>query len=118
MWSASLAAIAPQRDDISSAFMGSMNQLLEIGAARLTAREAHVPSRVFVIIFVYMVVTAFILGFVIGRRHWLSVAVMLALTTMAYALIFDIDSATGGAVRESQQPMRELRAELGVPPGR
>jgi hypothetical protein len=117
LWSTSLAAIAGQRDDISSAYMGSVNRLLEVGAARLAARETHVPSRVFVILFVYMIVTALILGFVIGGRHWPSVIVLLLLTTMAYGLIFDMDGATDGAVRESQQPMRDLRAEPPPPPG-
>jgi hypothetical protein len=112
IWSESVAAIATMRDDISSTYMGSVNSVIDLGAARRTAREAHVPRRVFVMILLYMAVSAGLLGYVIGPRHRISVVIMLGLSALAYLLIFDIDSATRGGIRESQAPMEELHAFL------
>jgi hypothetical protein len=112
IWSESVAAIATIRDDVSSTFMGSVNSVLEVAPARRAAREAHVPRRVFVILLLYMAISSGMIGYVIGRRHRVSVLIMLGLSALAYLLIFDIDSATRGAIRESQAPMEELHAFL------
>lgn len=47
-----------------------------------------------------------------GPRKRFAVAAMLLLTTMAYALIFDIDGATGGGIRESQSAMEDVAAQM------
>jgi hypothetical protein len=112
IWSESVNAIVTMRDDISSTYMGSVNSVFEVGAARRAAREAHIPRRVFVILLLYMAVSAGLLGYVIGPRHRISVLIMLGLSALAYFLIFDIDSATRGGIRESQAPMEELHAFL------
>ncbi|MCH8616511.1 hypothetical protein LZ016_10410 [Sphingomonas sp. SM33] len=111
LWDATLAAIANQRDDISSAAMDSMNQVIETASTRRSAREAHVPRRVFVVVFFYMVGTAISLGYVMGPRRRRAIGVLLVLTVISYAVIFDIDDA-GGGIRESQSPMLELKADL------
>jgi hypothetical protein len=108
LWATSLAAIATQRDDISSAYMDSMNHVFEVGAARRAARGARVPPRVFGILAVYMVTTSIVLGYVMGPRRRRAILALLALTTLSYGLILDIDEATGGAIRESQGPMRDM----------
>ena len=112
MWAETLAAVETRRDDVASAFMSSMSALIDLGAARRTAREAHVPRRVFVLLFVYMMMTAVALGYVMGPRRRLAVSWLLALTTLAYVLIFDVDGATRGGVRESQEPMETLKAAI------
>lgn len=117
MWAETVAAVNANRDDVASTFMGSMSAVIEIDVARRTARQTHVPGRVFVILFIYMLMSAAVLGYVIGPKHRTAVVILLALTNMSYALIFDIDGATRGGVRESQLPMQELQA-LMRPAGR
>jgi len=115
LWTASLAAIATQRDDISSAYMDSMNHVFEVAGARRAARAARVPPRTFVILVLYMVASAVVFGYVIGPRRRRAIIALMALTSMTYGLILDIDNSTGGAIRESQRPMRDLLPQL-VPP--
>jgi hypothetical protein len=59
-----------------------------------------------------MVIAALVLGYVMGPRRRRAVASLLFLTAISYGLILDIDSARSGAVRESQRPMEEMRAQL------
>lgn len=110
MWAETLAAVEPRRDDVASTFMASMSEVLAVGAARRMARETHVPGRVFVMLFVYMIVTASTVGFVMGPKRRHAVSALLILITLSYMLILDIDEATRGGVRESQRPMEELKA--------
>lgn len=108
LWATSLAAISGQRDDISSAYMDSMNQVIEIGAARRAAREVRIPPRVFLILAIYMTTTAVVLGYVMGPRRRKAILALLVLTTLCYGLVLDIDDATGGAIRENQRPMQNM----------
>jgi len=112
MWNESLVAIHNQRDDIMSAYMDSMNRVVETAAARRASREVHVPTAVFIAIFVYMLGTAVVIGYVMGPDRRRAVGALLILTTLSYALILDIDSPTSGTIRESQQPMEEMKAYL------
>ena len=112
MWQATLQAVASRRDDVSASYMDSMSEVIEIGASRRTAREAHVPARVFVVLLIYMVASAAVLGFAIGPKRWRTASILFLLVTMSYLLIFDIDEPVGGGVRESQQPMEALKASI------
>ena len=110
MWAATVSAVNKQRDDISSTFMGSMSSLMEVAAARSAERDAHVPRRVFVVLLVYILVASGGLGLIFGSRYRVAVGILLVLAAMSYLLIIDIDGATAGGVRESQQPMEALKA--------
>lgn len=116
MWTESLAAIALKRDDVASAFMQSMNDTIDDAAARKAARLAHVPPRVFTVLFAYMLITAAILGFVVGEMRTVTAATLLALLTGSYMMIIDIDSPNRGGVRESQQAMIDLKAFIAAHP--
>jgi len=120
IWSESVAAIGTMRDDISSTYMGSVNSMLELGAARKAARQVHVPRRVFMILLLYMAISSAMLGYVLDPKHRTSVLIMLGLTALAFLLILDLDSATRGSIRESQAPMEQLHEFLvsaRAPPG-
>lgn len=118
LWAETIAAIAPTRDDVASSFMESMNATIDDAAARKAARLAHVPQRVFVVLLGYMLVTSGVLGYVISERRRGAVVMLLALLTVSYLLIVDIDSPNRGGVRESQEAMVDLKAFIAAhPPG-
>jgi hypothetical protein len=110
LWAETIAAIAPQRDDVSSSFMETMNATIDVSAARKASRLAQVPQRVFVVLFVYMLMTAGVLGYVIAKQRRGAVLTLMVLLTVAYMLIIDIDSPNRGRVRESQGAMEDLKA--------
>lgn len=116
MWAQTIAAIAPMRDDVASSFMQTMNETIDDAAARKAARMAHVPQRVFVVLIVYMLMTAAVMGYVIAERRRGAVLTLLALLTISYVLIIDIDSPNRGRVRESQMPMEDLKAFIAAHP--
>jgi hypothetical protein len=114
IWQATVAAFPTIRDyDFSSSFIDSINTVIELDSARIAARRAHVPGEVFVVLAVYGAGVALVLGYVlIGWRGRIAGAFLMALFTLAVLLIFDIDSAATGGIRESQEPIERLRASL------
>ncbi|MFL6844536.1 MAG: hypothetical protein ACJ8ER_06610 [Allosphingosinicella sp.] len=110
MAAVTLEAIRPvYNSEFGTAFMDSVNETLNIGAARKAARLATIPARVLVMLLLYLAVTSVIVGFVMerGRERW-AAAVLLLMLAMSYGLILDIDQPNRGSIRESQGPMEDV----------
>jgi hypothetical protein len=118
LWAATGAGFDSVRGiDFSSTFVSSINTLIDMDAARRAARGAHVPGEVFLVLFLYFVVTAGVLGYVLtGSRGRLSAGFLLVLMVISLLLILDIDRPTLGGVRESQAPMEDLQKSLAATP--
>lgn len=110
LWRGTIEAVRPiENSTISRPLIESMNATIDAGAARVAARRAHVPPRVLGTLLLYMVISAFVLGFVGTRSGWKPApTVLLALFALAYQLIIDIDRPTGGSIREQQAPMEDV----------
>lgn len=103
--------------DFSSAFIDSMNTLIDLDASRKMARAAQVPTVVFTVLFIYLIMTAGVMGYVMnGPRGRITAVFLLALLTLSQMLILDIDRPTGGRIVESQLPMERLRDFLHAQP--
>jgi hypothetical protein len=114
LWQATVAAFPSIKDyDFSSSYLESMNTVIDLDTSRKAARRAHVPGSVFLVLSIYAIGTAAVLGYVlIGIRGRISAAAVMMLFTLAFLLIIDIDRPTLGTVRESQAPMEWLRNSL------
>jgi hypothetical protein len=114
LWAATSAAfVTIEAVDFSTAFLDSINALIDLDTTRRVARTVHVPTQVFVVLFVYLIVTAGVLGYVfVGRRGRVAGAFVLILLTLFLLLVFDIDRPTVGNVREAQTAMEELKASF------
>ncbi|HEX4739596.1 MAG TPA: hypothetical protein VH331_18760 [Allosphingosinicella sp.] len=105
-----LEAIRPfYNSEFGTSFMESVNETLNIGAARKAARLATIPTRVLSMLLLYMAVTSMIVGFVKdpGKNRW-GASVLLFMLAMSYGLILDIDQPNRGAIQESQAPMEDV----------
>jgi hypothetical protein len=120
LWAATSAAEDAIKNRPSSAvYLDSVNHLIDLDASRKAARQARVPSEVFAVLFAYLVTAAGVLGYVLkGRRGRLTASFLLALLTVSFVLIVDIDRPTMGAVNEEQGPMLDLQKSLAAQPPR
>jgi hypothetical protein len=120
LWTATVAAWGELKPyDFSSTYLETMNNVIDLDAARKAARLARVPSAIFAVLFVYMAVAAGVFGYVIrGPRSSHIGVFLLALFTLSLMLIVDIDRPVGGRIVETQRPMEELGRFLAAhPPG-
>jgi hypothetical protein len=116
MWSATLAAVTSTRDPISASFMEAMSRIMDLAVTRKAVRRARVPARVFMVLLVYMTVTAGVLGYVFAAGMRLTLRIFLVLLTMSFLLILDIDGPTRGGFIEVQTPMDELKVTIAAQP--
>jgi hypothetical protein len=114
LWAATVAGYDRVQDKpFSGTWVSSINSLIDSDGARRAARGAHVPTEVFLVLLIYLVGAASILGYMLksgpGRIGGLF---LILLFTLSLLLILDIDRPTTGTIRESQRPMEDLRASL------
>ena len=120
LWAATVAASPSMRPyGFSHSFLDTMNNLIDMDAARKASRQAHVPAAVFLALFLYQFVAAAVISYVVGGRTSRRTAwVLLGLFGLLLVLIIDIDRPTSGVITESQEPMLQLQAFLKAqPPG-
>lgn len=114
LWAATSSAFETIKGlDFSSTYVDSINHVIDLDASRRAAMVVHVPTEVFIVLVIYLVVTAGVLGYVlIGPRGKSAAAFMLALMVLSLLLIIDIDSPARGGVRGSQGPLIALQKML------
>lgn len=118
LWAATSAAFEDIKGlDFSAAYVESMNNLIEMDSSRQAERNAHIPGKVFFMLYLYALASAAVLSYALAsRRGRVAAAVLLLLMQSALALIIDIDRPTLGGVNESQEPMIALRDTLRAQP--
>ena len=118
LWTATVAASPSMRPySFSHSFLDTMNNLIDMDAARKAGRQAHVPAAVFLALFLYQFVAAAVISYVVsGRTSRRTAWVLFALFGLLLLLIIDIDRPTSGAITESQEPMLQLQAFLKAQP--
>lgn len=114
LWQATVAAFPSIKDyDFSSSYLDSMNTVIDLDTSRKAARSAHVPNTVFLVLAIYAVGTAAVLGYVmVGAQGQMAAGAVMAFFALSFLLIIDIDRPTLGTVRESQEPMKWLRNSM------
>lgn len=114
IWTAAKASFPTiQGLDFSSAYLESVNALVELGSERVAERMVRVPPEVFFVLFIYMITTAGVVGYVLkGPQSHLVATFLLALLTLSLMLIIDVDRPRTGIVQESQAPMEDVRRAM------
>ena len=118
MWAATAAGFdAVSNLDFSSTLVEGMNNVIESDALRKASRFAHIPTEVLVLLALYLLVAAGILGYVLDApRSQVSGIVVIALFGSSLVLILDLDGAKVGGIQELQAPMERLLDTLKAQP--
>jgi hypothetical protein len=116
LWRAALAAFPTIKQlDFSSAYLDSINTVIQLDASRKAARTAQVPAEVFLVLFFYVVMSAGVMGYVLVGPHGRSLAAFLfLLSAVSLLLIVDIDRPASGGITESQGAMLRLRDSFDI----
>lgn len=113
LWSASLAAANAPGGGAQAGFLGTVANAIDAADRRRAGRHAHLPTRVHVMLIVYMFITACVMGFAYANRpQYATSGTLFVLLTMSMLLIIDLDRPTSGAIVETQYAMEELQTRL------
>lgn len=110
----SLGATSPP---IFATLINAMNDMFDIAAARKAEREAQIPALVVEVVLLYALLSAGIVGYVLGAsepRHRGVTFILFVLLTLSLTLILDLDRPWRGGITISQQPMIDLVEGFGA----
>jgi MFS family permease len=118
LWATTVAVFPTIRSfDFSSSFVDAMSDVIQLDIARKEGRRAHVPARVYAILFVYEFVAAAVFGYVLSGRRGREIAgFLLLLFAMSMLLVIDLDRPATGRINESQDAMIMLSRSLHARP--
>ena len=120
IWSiAEAEAKVTQQGDLMAAFIESLNETIDLHESRVASIVyARVPAPILWLLFVGSVLTLAIVGYSAGltrRRDLLSAIVLIVALGAVLALVIDLDQPRAGFVQVSQQPLIDLREQIGPP---
>jgi hypothetical protein len=96
----------------------SLNQVIDLDAARWMAFNNYVPETVVYMDVFVALLAATLVGYAIGlacRRHMFSVFMLSIAITVVIAVIIDLDRPRQGLITVTQQPMMDLQQQLTSP---
>ena len=118
LWTATVPAFQSIRAiDFSSSFVDAVNEVFRADAERRAVRQVQIPGAIILLLMIYSIASALVLGAVMRSRKGQVMSVwLIALSTLALMLITDINRPVDGTIRESQQPMEQMLARLRANP--
>ena len=93
----------------------SLNQVIDLDAARWMALNNHVPETVVYVNALVALLGATLVGYsigLVGRRHLFSVVLLSLAITVTLVVIIDLDRARQGLIVVTQQPLIDLQQQL------
>jgi hypothetical protein len=106
------AAYARQEPLRASLLLQSLNQVIDLDAARWKTFNDHVPDSVIYVNALVGLLAATLVGYTYGlsgRRQLFSMVVLALAITIVLSVIIDLDRPRSGFIRVSQQPMIDLQ---------
>jgi hypothetical protein len=116
LWSQALSAV--QKDDrevTTGLFIESLNEVIDLHAARLSAIDNHVPEPVLMLLLLVAIMSATGVGFACGlqnSRHFFTTTMMALLIALVIIIILDLDRPRRGLIRVGQPSMIRLHESI------
>ena len=101
--------------ELATLLLQSLNEVIDLDAARWMAFQDQVPGAVIWVIAVVGLLAAVVVGYSFGLegfRQPFSILVLSLAITLVLAVIIDLDRPHEGVIRVSQQPMLDLQKQL------
>jgi hypothetical protein len=115
LWTQAVAATEKERSPMTSIYVQSLNEVIDLHATRLMALRSRVPAVIWIVLyllgFLAMVLMGYQSGLANNRRSLAAVALIFGFALVLY-LIADIDRPGKGTLQVSQQSMIDLRNSM------
>jgi hypothetical protein len=115
VWQRMRAALPTMPAPLAATLVTATTEMFDAASRRKAERNARIPARVLDVVSLYALMSAGIVGYVLGRkgrRHIAVTAILFLLLTLAMILILDLDRPWSGSITISPQPIIDARAAL------
>jgi hypothetical protein len=116
LWADAVAVAQTDRTSITSTYINSLNETIDLHDQRIAALENRIPVSIWFLILSVSVIASFSRGLTLTRRFWLTLVLIPITIVIVVALVADLDSPSTGLVRLDQRSMLRLQAEFNSEP--
>lgn len=116
LWSQAVGAVEKDRTFITSLFIQSLNQVIDVHAARLMASlRSRIPAAIWIALYLLAILAMVVMGYdqgLTGSRRSPAIIVLVLAFSAVLTLIADLDRPSKGLLQVSQQSMLELKQSM------
>jgi len=112
LWSDAAAVAQTDRTAITTAYINSLNETIDLHDKRVAAFENRIPLPIWILILSISLIAVFTRGTTLTSRFWLTLILVPITISITVALIADLDSPTRGLLRLDQRTMQRLKADM------
>ena len=115
MWGEAVAAAAERPSPITASFIASLNETIDLEAARIAAKRNHVPGAVWLLLLCVTGCGLWLVSYqagTSGRHSILERFVFPILIAIVIAIITDIDTPRAGLISLDERPLLEINETL------
>jgi len=116
LWAGIVEITKTDRSAVASAYMNSVNAIIDLHEKRTAAQENRIPFSVWLLIFSVSTIAIFARGLTLSRRFWLTVFLAPFTIAIAVTLIADLDTPSSGLIRLDQRAMLRVKADINAHP--
>jgi hypothetical protein len=112
LWADVSALAQVDRSALTTAYMNSLNETIDLHDKRFAAIENRIPGPIWFLIISISMIAVFTRGLTLKARFWLNLILVPITIAIVAALIADLDTPTSGFIRRDQRPMQRLQVDL------
>jgi hypothetical protein len=112
LWDLTASGAQRDRTVIMGAFVQTLNEMIDLDAKRLAARENRIPLVIWVLISMIALFATFLTGLSLKKRFWVSLVLLPAMLAVSIALVADLDAPTHGFILVDHRPMERLQQDI------
>jgi Protein of unknown function (DUF4239) len=114
MWEQSVVASKLAPNTITSAFIQSLNESIDLSEKRLSTLENRVPPSLWIALTLISVLACVTVGMTVRRRFWYVMAITPLIIAIVMGLISDLNNPRAGFLQTGRQSMDRLQQDLNL----
>jgi hypothetical protein len=112
LWLDASTVAQTDRTAITSLYLNSLNETIDLHEKRVAAFENRIPRPVWILIISVSLIAVFTRGATLPARFWLTLTLLPLTIAIVVALIADLDSPSHGLIQLDQRALQRLKADM------
>ena len=112
MWLMATDVARSAPTSITSLFVQSLNEMIDLSEKRMSLLENRVPAPIWIMLTLIAALTCVTVGMTVRRRFWYAMMITPLMISIVMSLIADLNSPRSGFLQTGRQSIDRLRQDL------